>query len=256
MAKLTIGQKAERVVLLLLGLRKNKVAAALIAHGFSNADLEEGFRLLRRVTRTRLDVVERIAAAAPGLVTAIDEWENKWFPIADVTLKRHYPAVHAWMFRNLSQTEGPGVLVSVGTFVERWESLARSKDKGGPDEGGAEAKKLLDRRGLTKAVIDEAKDLLTRAGKVEPAAEAEASPLDDEDFAKAEADLWAWYLEWSAIAQIAIKNRRLLREMGFLRSKSKAKGKAGDDGEGEADDGEDEAQIRASNVRLGGGGDE
>jgi hypothetical protein len=40
---LTIGQKAERVLHLLLGLRKNKVAAALVKHGFSDEDLEKGF---------------------------------------------------------------------------------------------------------------------------------------------------------------------------------------------------------------------
>lgn len=250
MARLTIGQKAERVILLLLGLRKNKVAAALVAHGFSDADLEEGFKLLRRVTRTRLGVIEQIAAAEPGLVTAIDDWENKWFPIADATLKRHHPAAHAWLFRNLAQTQGPAVLVSVGTFVERWENLSKSKDKGGPDEGGDDAKKLLAKRGLTKAVIDEAKDLLVRAGKVESAVEAEASPLDDEDFAKAEADLWAWYLEWSAIAQIAIKNRRLLRELGFRRSAGKGKGEAeeseGEEGEGEEEDGSGEEDAEAA----------
>ena len=250
MARLTIGQKAERVILLLLGLRKTKVAAALVAHGFSDADLEEGFRLLRRVTRARLGVFEQIAAAEPGLVIAIDEWENKWFPIAEAALKRHYPAAHAWLFRNLAQTQGPAVLVSVGTFVERWESLAKTKDKGGPDEGGDEAKKLLVKRGLTKAVIDDAKGLLTRAGKVESAAEAEAKPLDDEDFAKAEADLWAWYLEWSTIAQIAIKDRRLLRELGFLRSKGKGKGggegeEGGEEGEGEVGDEENDGAEEA-----------
>jgi hypothetical protein len=28
--------------------------------------------------------------------------------------------------------------------------------------------------------------------------------------------LWGWYLEWSAIARVAVRDRRLLRALGFL----------------------------------------
>ncbi|WP_437677264.1 hypothetical protein [Sorangium sp. So ce131] len=220
MAKLTIGQKAERVLLLLMGLRKNKVAAALVAHGFSDDDLAEGWRLLQRVTRTRLGFVATAAATDTGLVNEIDAWENKWFPIAAATLKRHAPAAHAWMFRNLSQTEGAAVLVSVSTFVERWESLAKSKEKGGPEAEGDEARKILAKRGLTKAVIEEAKQLLARAGKLETVAEVAPAAAGDEDFDRAEQQLWDWYLEWSTIVQSAIKDRRILRELGFRRTSS------------------------------------
>ncbi|XXT20419.1 hypothetical protein WME94_02460 [Sorangium sp. So ce429] len=220
MAKLTIGQKAERVLLLLMGLRKNKVAAALVAHGFSDDDLSEGWRLLQRVTRTRLGFVATAAATDTGLINEIDAWENKWFPIASATLKRHAPEAHAFLFRNLAQTEGAAVLVSVSTFVERWESLGKSKEKGGPDAEGDEARKVLTKRGLTKAVIDEAKQLLARAGKLESIADVPPAAANDEDFDKAEQQLWDWYLEWSTIVQTAIKDRRILRELGFRRTSS------------------------------------
>jgi hypothetical protein len=215
------------------------VAAALAAHGFSDAELAEGWRLLQRVTRTRLGIVVVISTADPGLITQLDEWENKWFPIADATLRRHAPGVHEWMFRNLSQTEGAAVIVSVGTLVERWESLSKSKDKGGPDEGGADAKKLLEKRGLTKEVIVEAKQLLERAGKVESASENAEGGVDEEDFAQAETDLWAWYREWSTIAQIAIKSPRLLKDLGFRRT-STTKGGTGSVEEGSEDEEEEE----------------
>ena len=51
MAKLTIGQKAERVLALLMGLGNAKVASALGAHGFAVADLEEGWQRARRLAR-------------------------------------------------------------------------------------------------------------------------------------------------------------------------------------------------------------
>jgi hypothetical protein len=42
MARLTIGQKGERVLTLLLALRNVRIAAALARHGFTNKDLDEG----------------------------------------------------------------------------------------------------------------------------------------------------------------------------------------------------------------------
>lgn len=245
MARLTMGQKAERVLQLLLGLRKNRVAAALVAHGFSDEDLAEGWRLLQRVTRTRLGFLVQLGTADAGLITKIDEWENQWFPIADATLKRRFPGVHAWMFRNLTQTEGPAVLVSVGTFVERWDSLSKSNDKGGPEADGDEAKKILIKRGLTKAVIEQARQLIATASKLEEPGENAGSPLEeDEDFAQAETDLWAWYREWSTIAQSAIKSRRLLKDLGFRQTTTKA-GQPEEVGEENGADEQDAAEENA-----------
>ena len=45
---------------------------------------------------------------------------------------------------------------------------------------------------------------------------------DAEQLARAEGALWAWYLEWSQIARVAVTQRALLRQMGFV-STSQAK---------------------------------
>ena len=42
--------------------------------------------------------------------------------------------------------------------------------------------------------------------------------------------MWAWYLEWSQIARVAIKQRSLLKELGFLTTRRGGE----DDGEGDA----------------------
>ncbi|WP_437743783.1 hypothetical protein WMF39_01530 [Sorangium sp. So ce1504] len=143
------------------------------------------------------------------------------------------------MFRNLAQTEDAAVLVSVGTFVERWEKLARSKEKGGPDAQGDEARKMLTKRGLTKTVVDEAKELLARAGRLEPTAEDPPATATDEDFDTAEQELWDWYLEWSTIVQTAIKDRRLLRELGFRRASASRAAPASEDANEESNDDSD-----------------
>lgn len=222
MARLTIGQKAERVLTLLLALRNARIAGALARHGFTNEDLNEGWNLLRAVTRTQLDVLPEDSPVDTDALRALDDWENQWFVIAAATLKRRLPKVHDWLFRNLSQTDGVEVLVSVGTFLERWDLLDKAAPEGGLGEDGKNAKKLLGDRGLTKKTIDEAKTLLKKLRKIEgPAVNADQIAAEAAHFAKAEQELWGWYLEWSAIARNTIKQRSLLIKLGFLRNTGK-----------------------------------
>jgi len=219
MAKLTIGQKAERVLKLLIALRNAHIAAALAQHGFRNADLDEGWTLLRNVTRTRLDVSSESPNVDPYILRALDVWENKWFVITEATLKRRAPEIHVRVFRNLSQTEGMAVIVSVSTFLERLEAIDKPEHEGGFGPAGKDARKLLAQRGLTKGVIAEAKLLLGKLRKVDgPLPDLDKLAAQDEDFEKAEAALWNWYLEWSAIARRTITHRGYLRQLGFLRT--------------------------------------
>jgi hypothetical protein len=222
MAKLSVGDKVTRVLKFFLGLRNKRTVAALAAHGFSDEDLAEGWSLLQKVTRTKLDNVPvSVPTGDPVALELLDEWENKWFPIAAATLQRRAPEAHAWLFRNLVQTEGAAVIVSVGTFVERFALLSKAKKDGGYGPGGSDAKKILEKRGLSAKVIDEAKDLLkrlqTEAPSNEPVPDEEQAEEEAALYAKAEADLWAWYLEWSVIARKTVKNRNLLRQLGFLK---------------------------------------
>jgi hypothetical protein len=118
------------------------------------------------------------------------------------------------MFLNLSQTEGPEVAVSVRTFVERYDALSQPEGPYGSE--GAKAKELLQVRGLTTAVIDEARTQLEALGKVSSKATALSTEESKADLQRAEDTLWAWYLEWIQVARTAIKQRVLLRQLGFL----------------------------------------
>lgn len=218
MARLTLGQKADRVLRFLLGLRNPHIVAQLRPYGFGPAEHEEGWTLLRALGKVRLDAEPEAPAYDPELLHRLDQWENKWFVISAATLTRHAPKVHGWLFRNLAQTEGPAVIVSTETFVDRWELLDKTPAQGGPPSGGKAAKKLLEERGLSGEIIEEARRLQKALG-------ATAGPLPDVDAGKqAEADLdnaekamWAWYLEWSQVARTSITRRTYLRQLGFLR---------------------------------------
>lgn len=218
MANLTLGDKAARVLKMLLGMRNARVAAAMAAYGFTDADLQEGWKLLQSVSRDRLGG-GITKPASSEIIDKLDSWENRWFPIAAASLERRFPAVSAQVFKNLPQTSGPAVAVSVRTFVERFDDMAASVGSYGPE--GAAATAVLSARGLTAAVIDEARALLETVGRIETYPDVTTIDEDQEQLEKAEAELWGWYLEWSRIARTAVKQRVLLKQMGFVSSRAK-----------------------------------
>jgi hypothetical protein len=215
MSKLSLTQKTTRVLRFLLGLRHPQIAGLLVEHGFSNNDLEEGWSLLRSAVGVRLDWVAP-PEAPPGKIKQLDEFENKWFPIAKASLQRTFPEVHDNIFRNLAQTEGVEVVVSVGTFVERIEALGAS-GVGVSNNVEASARALLERRGLDALAIGQARQLLDELTVTGLADESEGGTGRFADEKEAERALWSWYREWSTISRACIKNKNFLRTLGFLK---------------------------------------
>jgi hypothetical protein len=238
MGRITLGDKASRVLKMLIGMRTPRVAAAMVAYGFSDAELQEGWQLLQDVSRVKLDAT-KTGTMSMTTLAELDGWENRWFPVASATLERRFPAVHAQVFKNLSQQTGAAVAVSVRSFVERYDAMAAGQGTYGAE--GTQAKAVLDARGLTAAVVNEARALLETVGKVETLQTASAED-DKKKFDKAEADLWAWYLEWSQIARVAISQRALLKQMGLLNPRAAKASAAAEDDE-ESDDA-DETDAR------------
>lgn len=232
MARMTLGDKASRVLKMLIGMRTPRIASAMQAYGFTDADLQEGWSLLQTVSRTKLDATKSTSLSV-GTLEELDAWENRWFPIAAATVERRFPAVHAQLFKNLSQTQGPAVAISVRTFLERYDQMVAGAGAYGAE--GKAAKAVLEARGLTDAVVNDARALLESVGKVAPAPSATTVEAEQKQLEKAEADLWAWYLEWSAIARVAVKQRVLLKQMGFVATRTKGDTEEPSDDEGAHD---------------------
>jgi hypothetical protein len=206
MARLTVGQKSQRLLAFLMGLGNPQIARALQPYGFDQARLDEGWALLRRTTSSHLGAPSGSPARAQ--IERLDAWENHWFPIASAVLKRHHPEVHAKVFHKLTQTEGSQVVLSVGTLMERLDALAAM--------GEAAVLETLSQHGLTAVVLGEARGLLGHFMQ----SPIEAPPDGDDPVVDpvAEDAMWSYYLQWSAIARRAISERRLLRQLGFRRS--------------------------------------
>lgn len=204
-----MGQKAYRALRLLIGLRNPRVTALMVAHGFTQADLQDGLQRLGALTGMRLNLHETKRDRA--LVIGLDEFENTWFPVARATLAARYPEIGQVLFLNLSQYTGVEVVVSVSIFLERLEQMA--KGEGDFGEKGPEARALLAQRGLTDGKVQEAQAQLDAIGTLSETPVHEGPSVEEQR--AAEDHLWAWYLEWSAIARVAIKDGRLLRSLGF-----------------------------------------
>ena len=207
MSRLTIGQKANRVLKFMLGMRHRQVTSAMAVHGFTPEELDNGWELLRELVGDRLGYSAADRGTADA-ITALDAWENRWFPIIRASLDRHFPEVAERVFFNLRQTEGPQVVVGVDTLLRRIRVA-------GTEAGGEAVLDLLARRGLDEAELRRVEGLVAQlAGFLDPGepTEAESAAMRD-----AEDRLWAWYREWSTIARAVVDDRRLLRAMGFLR---------------------------------------
>jgi len=195
---MSVGDKAFRVVRFLLGVRHARVAEALAEYGFRQRDV----RLAAVPSRPR----------DTATLVELDAWENRWFPVAQAALERRFPALAARFFLNLTQTEGPGVAILVCTFVDRFDELAAGSERFGGD--APRAVELLRERGVT-AAVEEARALLVALTQLTRAPELSDEDEQERNLARAEVAMWAWYLEWSRIARVAIKQRGLLRQLGF-----------------------------------------
>jgi len=220
MAKLNAVQRAERVVTFLMGLRNPKIATAMASRGFRTEDLDEGFALLRKVTPSL------IAPLPPGgldetPMDAIARWSRTWLPIASIALRRRAPELAT---RLLDELEAVPTL-AVPTFLDRLDALDQPKRKGAMSAMGIEARSLLASRGLTAEVLAEGRRTVDRVLLYAPV----ANPNDwsSTAFERADAELWSYYLEWSLVARLAIKERRLLRQLGFRQTTAGEKDEEG-----------------------------
>src|SRR5690606_16605115 len=109
---------------------------ALEGQGFTDADLEDGWRRLKALSHVRpLEPSE----PAADLVSQLAAWESRWFPVCEVVLRVNFPAVHAAVFHKLRRTEGPEVVMAITVLLDRLAAIPRPEEEGGLGEEGRRA---------------------------------------------------------------------------------------------------------------------
>ena len=206
MATLAPTAKMRRVLEFLIGVRDDRVLAALGAHGFTEPVRVQGWELLLALGMTQA-TPPPTTMANPAL-SALDEWRGHWLRVVRASLTRDYPQVLATMFAGVDKPKQSSLSV-VALFVQHIEKLERAKDAA---SRGAIAK--LHKRGLTSERIQEAKRLVDNA--LHPARVDVPDPEPRRiAIRKAETELWDYYLEWGQIARAVIKDERLLALLGY-----------------------------------------
>ena len=160
----------------------------MVQRGFRQADLDEGFELLRRVVpasvpepRIQNDVLEEKP------MDLLTRWQDAWFPMAALALRRRAPDLAKVLLDDLM----PNAILAVHAFLDRLDKLddgkvSRRKNDKGP---GTQARELMAERGLSADVLRQGRQLLAKARAGQPIA---STPREDEaSFAKAEEELGA-----------------------------------------------------------------
>ena len=230
MAYVTPIERAERALGFLLALRNPKIMDLMVLRGFRQADLDEGFQLLRQVAPAKVpDVGSQNHLLEERPVDLLSRWQDAWLPMAVLALRRREPELAKLLLDDLH----PAPVLAVAGFLDRLAQLDEVKGaRRGRQKGrGVLARVLLAERGLTAEVLRQGRELVERV----KAGQASAREVreDEASFAKADEELWQYYLQWSQIARMAVKEKSLLRQLGFRpagrpRKKDAAGAPAGD----------------------------
>lgn len=209
--KLSSSEKSERVLRFLLGLRNPRIATALARYGFSQADLDDGWRLLAQLGSGKLPAIEGLPERSKVLAE-LQDWGRQWLPVASATLQHRFPHVADEFLMKAGDRRAPRVLVAVvDEIVTRLDAWFQNRGLYGRE--GEQALSVLESRGLNAETNSRARTLI--ASLKNAGSEPEWLLAQKEAQAHADATLWCWYLEWSRIARVAIKERALLRQLGF-----------------------------------------
>jgi hypothetical protein len=205
---------ADRTARLLFGMALPRVFEHLAGYGLRRADLEEGWALLKDAMLPP-DAAIDTAPANADLIAALDAWEDRWYPVIEATLARRFPEIRESIFYGLSQSEGPAVVLSVLTLVDRIDGLNRNR---GHIEQAAALR--LQQRGLTPDVLESARKIIATIAEPSSAATEPVPPGPSVNATPSasvrEETLRAYYYEWSSIARVAIRDKGTLRQLGLV----------------------------------------
>jgi len=205
------------------------IFAILSKRGYTAATHEQGWQLLLAASGYRkLPTTGAQTPAGREALEALDAWDEPNFRVARAALEGEFPAQADYVFADLSPQIGTGAIVSVTTFLDRRDALAKGRD-GTAKEDKAAVKKLSE-RGITDEVCANLRKLLGDAVAAPAAPKEPAAPAPDADPAaakNAKVELYRWYSEWNAIAHADIKRRDYLLQLGLATRKTKKKAEGG-----------------------------
>ncbi len=193
-----------------------RLRKAMNAHGYSQAEQQEGWRLLVKVGCRESGVS---SSAAMDAMRELDAWDELAFHRAHAALARSYPAQGDFVFEGLEATQGPGAVFGVAIFLERLDALEKGDGRAATRAQDQAAVALLATRGFDAAERARLRALVEIVQK-DDAMPGDAEGQSEEDL-KA---LYGWVTEWTEVARAIVTRRADRIALGIARRR-KADGK-------------------------------
>lgn len=205
-------QLLQRVSRFLINIASPGRAARALREGYTTDEHKQGWQLWRVAAGESISLDhwldELHATAAPDsgksleTLKQIDAFENLWFPRTRAIVRRVVPREHrdtfeSVFFKNLAQQPlGPGVLLSVSTFLQRVDELPKSKLP-----GAKAVASTLATRGLTDELRKQIREQIKQLETVQQvpsqnAPDPKARQKAATERAAALEDLADWYNDW------------------------------------------------------------
>lgn len=206
MPRLTGPQKLDRVLRFLVALREQALAGPLVAAGMTDGDLEEGWSLLRAASPKSIAHMRSPPIDVTDALSNLDLFVRRHVRTVEPAILRRFPALHHALYETLPEETGAGIILTVLVFLERLERAWKEPD-------GPALRELLRTRGLDGHALEEARRWVHEAQGGD--ATSDTATRAEPDYAKAEADAWAWFGEWATVARARVRNGRVLLRLGL-----------------------------------------
>jgi len=192
------------------------VRGALAETGFGQADIDEGWRLLRAACSVPPPAASPRRTGVRDATRALEAFAQTMLPRARAATRRFFPDYEAYLFAAPARVRGAST-VTVAIFVERCGELASPKRRK-TRERDRELLALLARRGITHAVLEDTR----RNVAVATGSLADSRPARSRAPNAALDDLHAWVRDWSDCAKTVVTRRDWLIRLGIGRRRARA----------------------------------
>jgi hypothetical protein len=213
-SKETLEATPARAVRLIQGIGSSLlVRALLLPHGFTRADLEEGWSLLRDACGVSDAETEVDPAAAAEAVRTVDEWDERGFTIVRATISHRYPQQASFLLAGLDAAEGSAAAVGVASLLDRLDALESDPRREETRDDDLAALSLLAQRGLDQAERDRLRAHIDTVRRALGSSDGSTRTEEGNQLARL-TRLRAWYDEWVAVCRVALRSE-LLKRVGL-----------------------------------------
>lgn len=226
MARTTLHGKFHIATQLLLGLRHPEVQEQLAPYGLTEETIDHGWELVVAIGRARRGhAPEPSRRESRRVYDELDALKRAWFPVVRGVLRAHFPAEKGEVTATLSR-ERAALPFMMAHFLARMRDMEHGAPPFGP--AGPELRRLLATRGFTAEIeetISQTLDQWRNGPELPLRPDTREAALKAEE--QAVAELWTFYLDWSAVASRHITESDRRRWLGLSSLVKKSRKAAG-----------------------------